>query len=149
MLFITNITSRRFTKNWVDSIQCNFALKITGAVRGSSSIFYQEIGLESLQNRCCFWELCQFHKLLKSKSSRYIFNIIQTKLIAHSTRYCDNIPLNKIKSNYFSILFFEVECNKINWEVRKSENIRIFKNEFWSLRDLKLIVFSIFITHMT
>ena len=51
----------------LESIQCNAALAVTGAVRGSSSEqLYQELGLESLQNRGWFRKLCQFYKILKS-----------------------------------------------------------------------------------
>ena len=53
----------------LESIQQNAALVVTGAVRGSSSEkLYQELGLESLQNRRWFRKLCQFYKTLKSNS---------------------------------------------------------------------------------
>ena len=36
----------------IESVQCNAALAITGAIRGTSrEKLYQELGLESLQNR--------------------------------------------------------------------------------------------------
>ena len=113
-----------------ESIQYNAALAVTGAVSGSSTEKpYQELRLESL-NRRWFRKLCQFYKILKSKSPRYLFDIIPTKLRAYNTRYCDNIPLLKIKHNYFRNSFFPssiVEWNKLSREVRNSENIRIFK----------------------
>ena len=113
-----------------ESIQYNAALAVTGAVRGSSTEKpYQELRLESL-NRRWFRKLCQFYKILKSKSPRYLFDIIPTKLRVHNNRYCDNIPLLKIKHNYFRNSFFPssiVEWNKLSREVRNSENIRIFK----------------------
>ena len=86
--------------------------------------------MESLKNRRWFRKLCQFYKILKSKSPRYLFNVIPTKIRVHNTRYCDNIPLLKIKHNYFRNSFFPssiVEWNKLSREVRNSENIRIFK----------------------
>ena len=115
----------------LESIRNNATLAPTGAVRGSSSEkLYQELGLKSPQNRWWFRKLCQFYKILKSKSPRYLFDIIPTKLRVHNNRYCDNIPLLKIKHNYFRNSFFPssiVEWNKLSREVRNSENIRIFK----------------------
>ena len=53
----------------LEAIQYNAALAVSGAVRGSSSEkLYQELGLESLKNRQWFRKLCQFYKILKSKS---------------------------------------------------------------------------------
>ena len=88
-------------------IQCNAALTVAGAVRGSSSEkHYQELGLKSLKNRRWFRILC--HKMLKSKSPRYPFAIIPTKLRVHKTRYSDNIPLLKLKDNNFRYSFFSL-----------------------------------------
>ena len=73
-----------------ESIQYNTALKVTGAVRGSSSEKrYQELCLESLEHRRWFRKLCQFHNILKSKAPRYLFNVIPTKLRVHNTRCCE------------------------------------------------------------
>ena len=114
----------------LESIQYNATLAVTCAIRGpSSKTLYKELGLESLQSRRWFRKLCQFYKILKNKSPRYLFNIIPTKLRVHNTRYCDNIPLLKIKYNYFRNSFFSssvTEWNKLSWEVRNSENIRFF-----------------------
>ena len=93
----------------LESIQYNAAFAVTGVVRGSSSEkLYQELDLESLKNRRWFRKLCQFYKILKSKSLRYLFDIIPTKLRVHNTRYCDKIPLLKIKHNYFRNSFFSL-----------------------------------------
>ena len=81
-----------------------------------------------------FRKLCQLYKVLKSKSPRYLFDIIPTKLRVYNARYCDNIPLLKIKYNCFRnsfLPFSTVEWNKLSQEVGDSENIRIFlKNAF-------------------
>ena len=39
-------------------------------------------------------------------SPRFLFSVIPTKLRVYNTRYCDNIPLLKIKHNYFKNSFF-------------------------------------------
>ena len=128
MLFITKVTSLFHGKP--EPIQYNAALVVAGAIRGSSSEkHYQDLGIGSPQRRRWFRKLCQFYKILKNKSPRYFFNIISTKLRVHSIRHCDNIPLLKIKHKYFRNVLFPssiVEWNKLRWEVRNSENIRIF-----------------------
>ena len=49
----------------LELIQYIAALAVTGAIQGShSENLYQELGLESLQSRCCFRKLCQFYKIL-------------------------------------------------------------------------------------
>ena len=114
----------------LESIQYNAALSVTSVVRRSSSEqLCQKLGLESLQNRRWFRKLCQFYKILKNKSPRYLFNIIATKLRVHNTRFCDNVTLLKIKHNYFRNSFFPSsieEWNKVSREVRNYEIIRIF-----------------------
>ena len=45
----------------MESVQYNATLAITGAVRGSSrENFYQELGLESLQQRRWYMKICYF-----------------------------------------------------------------------------------------
>ena len=51
MLFVTKRSINRFLKK-LESVQYNFALAMTGAIRGTNTeMGYQELGLESLQNR--------------------------------------------------------------------------------------------------
>ena len=65
----------------LESIQYNAALAITGAIRGNySEKLYQELGLESLQQRRWYRKLCTFLKLLK-KSPLTIFSILFLKKI--------------------------------------------------------------------
>ena len=67
--------------------------------------------------------------MFKNKTPGYVFNIIPTKLRVRNTRFCDSIPLLKIKHNYFRNSFFPssiVEWSKLNQEVRDSENISLF-----------------------
>ena len=49
----------------LESIECNTALALTGAIRDSSRVkFCQELGLESLQLRQWYRKLCCFFKYL-------------------------------------------------------------------------------------
>ena len=58
-------------------MQYNAVLAITGAIRVSSKKkSYQELGLESLQQRRSYRKLCYFFKLIKSKYPKYLFNNI-------------------------------------------------------------------------
>ena len=51
----------------IESIQYNAALAITGAIRGTSKEkIYQELGFESLQQRCWYRKLCCLFKIIKT-----------------------------------------------------------------------------------
>ena len=54
--------------NKIESVQCNAALAITGAIKGSScDKLYQELGLEYLQQRRWVRRLCLLYKFLSIK----------------------------------------------------------------------------------
>ena len=111
-------------------IQKNAALRVTGAIQGSSSEkLCQEFGLESLQSKRWFRKLYQFYKIFKNKPTQYVFNTVPTKLRVHNTRSCDNISLLKIKHSYLRKSFFPssiAQWDKFSRKVRNSENIRFF-----------------------
>ena len=51
--------------NKIKSIQHNAALAMNAAIKGTSTQkLYQDIGLESLENRIWLRLLCYFHKIL-------------------------------------------------------------------------------------
>ena len=55
-----------FSHKKIESLQYNAALDITGAIRGTSrEKMYQELGLESLQQRRWYRKLCLFFKVYK------------------------------------------------------------------------------------
>ena len=57
--------------------QQNAVLVITGALRGSSrEKLYQELGLETIQQRRCYRKLCCFYKILKLQCLKYLYSII-------------------------------------------------------------------------
>ena len=61
----------------IESLQYNAALAITGAVRGTSrEKNYQELGLDSLQQRRRYRKLCLFFKIYKNQCPKYLFEII-------------------------------------------------------------------------
>ena len=106
----------------LESIQYNAALAITGVIRDTSSEkLYQELGLESLQQRRWYRKLCPFLKIIKEKSPDYLFNIIPKNNSNHRTRNSYNIPQFNIKHNFFKNSFFPsviAEWNKLDSDIQ-------------------------------
>ena len=93
----------------LESLQYNACLAITGAIRGSSrEKLYQELGFESLQQRCWYRKLCSLYKVFKNKSPRYLFNIIPIRNPAWSTRnhvniHCLKLIIISLKTPFFHL----------------------------------------------
>ena len=114
-----------------DSIQYNATLAITGAVRKTSKDkLYDELGWEILEKRIWYRKLCRFFKIFRYKCPKYLFNIILTSVSTYNTRNTNNIPLFKVKHNFFRNSFFAsvvMEWNKLDLNIRNSESLNIFK----------------------
>ena len=90
----------------LDSIQYNAALAITSAIRRTSKEkLYDDLGLETLEKRRWYRKLCCFFKIFRYKCPKYLFNIILTSVSTYNTRKANNIPLFKVKHNFFRIPF--------------------------------------------
>ena len=79
---------------------------------------YHELGLESLEKRRWYRKLFCFYKIFRSQSPQYLLNII---------------PQFKVKHNFFKNSFFSsviIEWNKLDLNIRNSENSFIFKEKF-------------------
>ena len=117
----------------IESVQYNSALAITGAIRGTSKEkLYHELGLESLEKRRWYRKLCCFYKIFRNQSPEYLFNIIPTSVRPYNTRNANNIPQFKVKHNFFQNSFFPsvvIEWNKLDQNIRNSENLNIFKTK--------------------
>ena len=116
----------------MESIQYNAELAITGAIRGSSrEKLYQELGLESLQQRRWYRKLCYFFKLTtKNKSPKYLFNNILMVRSTNRTRNIDNIPQFNVRHTFFRNSYFPsivTEWNNLDKSIRNSESFSIFK----------------------
>ena len=73
-----------------------------GAIKGSfRDKLCQELTLESLQNRRWFRKLCIFHRIVKEKSWKYLFDLAPPS---------SNLPKTKISQN-FGALDFKVRNN--------------------------------------
>ena len=132
-----------------ESVQCNSALAITGAVRGTSKQkLYHELGLESLEKRRWYRKLCYFYKIFRNQSPEYLFNIIPTSVRPYNSRNANNIPQFKVKHNFFKNSFFPsvvIEWNKLDQNIRNSENLFIFKKKL--LKFIRTSANSVFRCH--
>ena len=120
----------------METIQYNAALAITGAIRGSSrEKVFQELGLETLQQRHWYRKLCCFYKILKSQSPKYLYSIIPMHNMSYRTRQCNKIPAINVKHDFFKNTFFPstiIEWNKLDWKIKNSESIETFKKRVLS-----------------
>ena len=117
-------------KEKLESIQYNACLALTGAIWGTSKEkIYQELGLESLRDRCCCRMFCLFYKVLENENSKYLCSLIPTRRSLYSTRNIHNIPFVNAKHNFFQNYFFPsiiIKWNKLDPHLRKSENFSVF-----------------------
>ena len=115
----------------MESIQHNAALAITGAISGTSRAkLYQELGLESIQERRWYRKLCYFLKIFKGQSPDYLSKILPSIRRAHNTRNVDYIPCFNTRHNFFRNSFFPstlIEWNNLAINIRNSESYAIFK----------------------
>ena len=82
----------------LEKVQYNSALAITGAIRGTSKEkLYQDLGLESLEKRRWYRQLCYFYKIFNKQSPTYLLNIIPVSSRSYFTRYVENVPSFKVR----------------------------------------------------
>ena len=120
----------------VETIQYNAALAITSAIRSFfMEKLYQELGLETLQQRRWYRNLCCFYKIPKSQSPKCLYSIILTHNMSYRTRQCNKIPAKNVKHEFFKSTFFPstiTEWNKLEWKINSSKSIeKLFKKEFY------------------
>ena len=90
----------------LESLQHNAALAITGAICGTSKEkLFNELGLESLQNRGSYRKLSFLYKVIANQSP-YLFNMIPREKTSRPTRGSDNIPLLGIKQFFSKTVTF-------------------------------------------
>ena len=111
---------RLFNKK-VETIQCNAAVAITGAISGTSTEkLFEKLDLKSLQHKRWYRKLCCFYKILKDQSPKYLFNVIPKLNRPYSVRNANNIPHFKLKYSFFKNTFFPsviIEWNKLDLEI--------------------------------
>ena len=121
----------------IESLQYNAALAITDAIRGTSrEKIYQELGLESLQQRRWYRKLCLFFKVYKNQCSKYLFDIIPQSNCPYRTRNALNIPHINVKHQFFKNSYFSstiIEWDKLDSNIRNSETLNTFKSNIFKL----------------
>ena len=94
-------------KRKMKTIQYNAALAITGAIRSSSrEKLYQELGLETVQQRRWYRNLCCDYKILKPQSLKYLYSIIPIHNMLCRTRQFNKVPVINVKHAFFKNTFF-------------------------------------------
>ena len=120
---------------YLESIQYNAAIAITGAIRGTSSEkLFQELGLESLKSRRWLRKLCLFYKIFHKKSPSYLFQLIPPNNKVYATRSFQSNKISSFKTrhNFFKDSFFPAvisEWNSLDINIRNSSSINVFKKE--------------------
>ena len=98
----------------LESIQCNACHAQTGAIKSvSKEKIYQELGLESLQLRRWYRNLCLFCKIFKNKSTAYLLNLIPARKTHHSLRNSDKIPCFNTKHIFLKKFFLPIYFNRM------------------------------------
>ena len=124
-----------FFQQRLESLQHMGSLAITGAIKGSSiDKFYQELGLESLQNRRWFRKLPVVYKVVKEQFPKYLYGLIPSNNISYQTSNSRNLSIHqfKIRNNFFLNSIFpsaSVEWNKLDSDIRNSPSDSYFKKK--------------------
>ena len=117
--------------NKIESLQCNAALAITGAIRGSQKgKLYQELGFEYLTSRRWLRKLCLFYKIVANKLPNCLYNYVSTVNQSYQTRSGDKFLHMYCRREYFANSFFPYtikEWNTFSREIRKSASHEVFK----------------------
>ena len=93
---------------------------------------HREIGLESFKSRRWLRKLCHFYKIFNEKFSSHLFNLIPNFKRVHNSRLSYNIPLIKVRHDYFKSTFFPSaisEWNKLDLIIRNSASLNTFKKK--------------------
>ena len=103
-------------------------------------LFYQKLGLESLQNRSKLRRLSLFYKIFKDQSPLYLFNLIPAKApVNYPLRIVKEISLIKAKHKFFENSLFPAtftEWNDLDYFLRNAPSTKIFKQNI--LRIIRL-----------
>ena len=120
---------------YLESIQNNAAIVITGAIRGTSfEKLFQELGLECLKSRRWLRKLCLFYNIFHKKSPSYLFQLIPPNNNVYAARSSQSNKISSFKTrhNFFKDFFFPAvisEWNSLNIDIRNPSSINVVKKE--------------------
>ena len=98
--------STSFHQN-IKSVQCNAALAITGAGRGTSRRkTLSGVGFESLQQRRWYKKLCCLFKIIKNQLLSYLFQLVPSPNTRYFAQNSENISQLLTTHDFFTNSFF-------------------------------------------
>ena len=102
-LFMAKSSMNHFIKKKIESVQHKTALAVAGAIRGTNNKrHYQELGVESLQNRHKLQRICLFYKIYKDHTLSYLYKLIPKNCrSSYSLRTTKEIHLFRVKYGFF------------------------------------------------
>ena len=132
----------------IETVQYNAALAITGAIRGTSrDRLYNELGLESLQDRRWYHRLVLFFNIVNGKCPDYLRSILPGAHVSRNPTRTDLFMRFKASTDYFNGSFFPYcvnEWNTLNKEIRALKSVSLFKKSLLkNKRQKKSPVFNI------
>ena len=133
----------------IERVQCNAALAITGAIKGTSQQkIYNEVGLESLHFKRWFRWLCAFYKIKVTQLSSYLYELIPKINHNYNTRNIDHIDPHYCRTDIFKYSFFPytiVEWNKLDANLKNAKFYMCFGTSLLKIvRPVQNSVFKIF-----
>ena len=119
----------------IESVQYNAALAITGAIRGTSKEkLYQELGLESLNDRRWFRRMSYLYKIIFTKLRPYFYELIPPLQRSHRYPSCFQTFRRMTKFFQNSFLAFAItEWNKLDSDIKNIDSHAMFRKRFWLL----------------
>ena len=115
-----------------------YAVYLLSSYRYRSTLkekFYNELGVDSLQNRQWYRKLSFLYKVIVNQSPSYLLSVIPRNNTTRSTRGSNNIPLLGTKHNFFQNSYFKSaikEWNRFDIDIQKSDSSSIFKKRILS-----------------
>ena len=115
--------------NKIESVQYNAALAITGAIRGiSREKLYQELGFESLKDRRWLRRLCCLYKIVGTRQSAYLYDLIPPFQRSSRNKGCICERFCRTISFKNSFIPYEIkEWNKLDPEIRNAATYASFR----------------------
>ena len=122
-------------KDWLEKVQYNPALAITGVIRGTSQKrIYNKLALESLADGRWYRKMIFFYKIVKNPVPKYLQSYLLPQMLNQYTTRCAKknlLPALPSRTPLFRNTFFPYcinEWNKLNDNVRNANSIYKFKN---------------------
>ena len=115
----------------IEFVQYNAVWAVTGAIREASrEKLYQELGLESLQNRRWLRQLCSFQRILSTKLPPYLYELTPPLEWSHDNPDC--LKAFQCRTELFQNSFLPYSVNngnKLDPSVRCAKSRSLFQKK--------------------